>query len=168
MPTVTSGMPVEAVIEKVKNAIVYTGVSQETPGRDLRVAEVQLILRVVATESGGGGLTFRVPIVGMELKAGATITRKDTHTIDIALKPPASPGPVAIRGGDIERTLVDAIDTIRAVMASAAAGKDPWVVSASTVDISFVVTKESKISLGVEGELGRDITQTLRLSLVPT
>ena len=143
---VVRGMPVEMLIEKVKDAIVYAGVSQESPDHDL---------------------TFRVPVVGMELKAGAKVARRDTHTIDIILKPPTAPGTLAVRGDDVEDALVNAIDTIRAVMTSAATGTDPWVVCTSTADISFVLTKEGKISLGVEGELASEVTQTLRLSLIP-
>jgi hypothetical protein len=50
---------------------------------------------------------------------------------------------------------------------SAAAGNDPWVLSESTVDISFGMTKEGSISVGAGGELANEITQTLRLSLMP-
>jgi len=167
MPTAVSGMPVETLIGKVKDAIVYAGVSQESPDHDLRVASVQLILEVVATGSAGGRVTFRVPVVGMELTAGAKVTKRDTHTIDITLKPPTAPGGLPVRGNDVEDTLVEAIDTIRAVMTSAATGTDPWIICTSTVDIAFVLTKEGKISVGVEGELASEVTQTLRLSLVP-
>jgi len=162
-----SGMPVETLIERVKDAVIYAGVSQGSPGHGLRVASVQLILKVVASGSAGSGVTFRVPVIGMELKAGAKVSSRDTHTIDISLKPPTEPGHGAVRGGDVEKTLVEAVDTIRAVMLSAATGQDPWVLSTSTVDIAFVLTKEGAISLGVEGELASEVTQTLRLSLVP-
>jgi len=47
------------------------------------VASVQLILEVVASKTAGGGLDFRVPFIGMKLRLGATVTKKDTHTIDI-------------------------------------------------------------------------------------
>jgi len=52
-------------------------------------------------------------------------------------------------------------------MLSAAGGRDPWVLSAGTVAISFGVTKEGVISVGVEGELTNEATNTLRLKLVP-
>lgn len=168
MTTEVNGMPVDLIIGKVKDALVYAGVSQASPDHDLRVTSVQLILEVVAAEAGGTGVTFRIPVVGMELKAGVKITRRDTHTIDITLVPPGEPGHLPARyTPDVEDTLVDAIETIRTVMTSAARGRDPWVVSSSTVDISFVVTKDGQISLGVEGELSSEVTQTLRLSLEP-
>ena len=52
-------------------------------------------------------------------------------------------------------------------MASAAAGKDPWVLSDSMIDISFAITETGTISLGAEGELANEITQTFRLGLGP-
>jgi len=52
-------------------------------------------------------------------------------------------------------------------MAHAAAGDDPWILSTGTVDISFGVTRTGSISLGTNGELADEVTQTLRLRLIP-
>jgi hypothetical protein len=119
---------------------------------------------VVASNTAGGRLDFRVPVIGMKLRLGAAVTRKDTHTIDMTLVPKEER---PVRGGDIEEVLVSAIETIRRVVASAAAGRDPWVLSESTIDISFAVTETGTISLGAEGELASEVTQTLRLGLGP-
>ena len=52
-------------------------------------------------------------------------------------------------------------------MAHAAAGDDPWDLSEGTVDISFGVTKAGSISVGADGELANEVTNTLRLRLTP-
>ena len=62
---------------------------------------------------------------------------------------------------------MNAIATIRDVMTKAAEGDDPWVLSASTIDISFAITQTGTISLGVDGELANELTHTLRLGLTP-
>jgi hypothetical protein len=62
---------------------------------------------------------------------------------------------------------VNAIATIRKVVAKAAEGDDPWILSASTIDISFAITQTGSISLGADGELTGELTQTLRLGLAP-
>ena len=62
---------------------------------------------------------------------------------------------------------MNAIATIRDVMTKAAEGDDPWVLSASTIDISFAITQTGTISLGVDGELADELTHTLRLGLAP-
>ena len=103
----------------------------------------------------------------MKLSAGAKVTKKNTHTIDIALVPPKERPGRQVRGGDVEAILVNAIATIRDVMTSAAEGDDPWVLSAGKVDIYFAITRTGTISLGVDGELADEVTQTLRLGLVP-
>jgi hypothetical protein len=46
-----------------------------------------------------------------------------------------------------------AIETIRAAVASAAGGDDPFVLNDSTITISFAVTAEGTISIGVNGSL---------------
>ena len=42
-----------------------------------------------------------------------------------------------------------------------------WFLSAGTIDISFGITKTGSISLGVDGELANELTQTRRLGLAP-
>ena len=167
MKVTDDGVPVEALISVVKDAIKRAGISRTSQDRDLQVASVQLILDVVAAKTAGGGLDFRVPFIGMKLRVGGKVTSKDTHTIDITLVPPERRATRPVRGGDVEDALVNAIATVHAVMAQAAAGDDPWVLSASTIDIRFAITQTGTISLGVDGELTNEVTQTLRLGLAP-
>jgi hypothetical protein len=167
MKVTDEGVPVEALVGVVKESIKEAGVSRKSPTTDLRVGSVQLILEVVASKATGGKLNFQVPFIGMKLSAGAKVTKKNTHTIDMILVPPEERPGRQVRGGDVETVLVNAIATIRDAMASAAEGDDPWVLSTGKVDISFAITRNGSISLGVDGELTDEVTHTLRLGLVP-
>jgi NTP-dependent ternary system trypsin peptidase co-occuring protein len=162
------GVPIGALITVIKDSIKRAGVSRTSAARDLRVASVQLTLRVVADKTVGGGLNFQVPFIGMMFSAGSKVTKQDTHTVDMTLVPPDQPANFQVRGGDVEDALVDAITTIRQTMANAAAGDDPWVLSDGTIDISFAVTRTGAISLGVNGELSSEVRHTLRIGLVPS
>ncbi len=168
MKVTDEGVPVEALISVVKDSIKRAGISRTSQDRDLQVASVQLILDVVATKTAGGALDFRVPFSGMKHRVGGKVTNKDTHTINITLVPPEERATRQVRGGDVEEVLVNAIATVRAVVAEAAAGDDPWILSASTIDIRFAITQTGTISLGVDGELANEVTQTLRLGLAPS
>jgi hypothetical protein len=161
------GVPVEALVRVVKESIREAGVSRKSPTSDLRVGSVQLILEVVASKAAGGKLIFQIPFIGMKLSAGAKVTKQDTHTIDMTLVPPERQSGRQARSGDVQTTLVNAITTIRDVMASAAEGDDPWILSTGKVDISFAITRTGNISLGIDGELTNDVTHTLRIALVP-
>jgi len=167
MKVTDHGVPVEALINAVKDSVRRASVSRATPTADLRVVSVQLILEAVASTTVGGGLDFRVPFIGMKLRLGTKVTSKDTHTINITLLPPDDRDTRQVRGGEVEDALVNAIATIRAVMARAAEGDDPWILSAGTVDISFAVTQSGTISRGMDGELADELTHTLRLGLAP-
>jgi hypothetical protein len=156
-------VPANELISVIKTSIRRAGVSSTA---DLQVTSVQLILKVIATSARGGGLNFRVPVLGMQLIVRGEITRQDTHTLDLTLTPPVQPPGHELRDGDVEDAIVDAITTIRSVIASATEGDDPWVLSSSTVDISFVITETGTISLGLEGELANEVTHTLRLGLI--
>jgi hypothetical protein len=162
------GVPVDILISVIKDSIKQAGVSRTSQTRDLQVASVQLILDVVASKTAGGGVDFRVPFIGMKLSLGAKVTKKDTHTIDIALVPPEERDTRQVRGAEeVQEILVDAIATIRDVMTKAAEGDDPWILSASTIDISFAIAQTGTITLGANGELADELTHTLRLGLAP-
>jgi hypothetical protein len=160
-----NGVPVDTLIATIKESIKQAGVSRTSASADLRIKSVRLILEVVASQAAGGKLDICVPFIGMKMSLGAKVTRENTHTMDIALVPPPESGPV-VRGDDVEAALVKAITTIRQVMASAAQGDDPWVLDEATVDIVFAVTKTGSISIGVDGDLTGEVTNTIRLGLV--
>jgi Trypsin-co-occurring domain 2 len=162
------GVPLDELIEAVKSSVTRAGVSRASQDPDFQVTSVQLVLKVVAAGTSGGSLDFRVPFIGMRLKVGATVTRQDTHTIDLTLTPPEWAGRQVRGGEDVEEALVNAVAAIRAITAKAAEGDDPWIMSEGTVDISFVITQTGTISLGVDGELSGEVTQLLRLQLAPT
>jgi hypothetical protein len=167
MRVVEDTVPVRDLIETVQHAIKAANLSRTDVERDLRVGAVHLTINAVATRSAGGGIDFRIPVIGMAVKVGGKVSRKDTHTIEITLVPPDLKRPPELRDGDIESVFVDAIGTIRAAVATAAAGDDPFALTDGTVTIAFAVTREGTITLGVDGELGDELTHTLKLSLVP-
>ena len=167
MEVTRDGVPVPEVIAAVKRAIRAASVSAADQGRDLRVGSVTLILHAVATRSSGGGLNFRVPFIGMEVQLGARLTIRDTHEIHINLTPPSEEHRAEVRDRGLDDVLVEAIETIRAAIASAAAGDDPFILNDSTINISFAVTAEGTISIGVNGSLSEEVTHTLILTLVP-
>ena len=120
MKVTDAGVPVEALITTVKEAVKRAGVSRTSSQTDLQVESIQLVLQALASKTARGALDFRIPFIGMRLRAGTKITGQDTHTIDMTLKPPDKPT-CEVRGSNVEDTLADAIVTIRTAMAHAAA-----------------------------------------------
>lgn len=166
MHVTKDGVPIEELIDTIKQAIKTASVSSTDLDRDLQVRSVQLTLNAVAIRSLGGGLDFRIPFIGMPVKLGSKITKQDTHAIDISLIPPDLKGRPELRDSDIESVFVDAITTIRTAVASAATGDDPFILTQSSVNISFAITAEGTISLGVDGGLSNELTHKLTLGLV--
>jgi hypothetical protein len=167
MRVTDSGVPVQDLIQAVKQAIKAANVSRSAHDRDLRIGSVRLTLHAVATRSYGGGLNFHIPLIGTEVNVGGKVTRQDTHEIEVSLIPPAPAERPEIRDGDLGPVLVEAIETIRATIAAAAGGEDPFVLDESAIKIAFGVTADGDISIGVNGSWGNELTQTLSLSLVP-
>jgi hypothetical protein len=160
-----TGVDVTALVSAIKASIKKANVSSTNPGRDLQVTSIDLVLNTVATEKSGGGVELRVPFIGMKLKFGANVTHNDTHAINMTLIP--EPVTRGVLRGTIEDNLVAAIQTIRAVVAEAAGGDDPFGLQQSAVEIAFAITSAGTLTLGVEGELSKTVSHTLRLHLGP-
>jgi len=73
------GVAMPDVIADVKLAIKEANISATDEDRDLRVGSVILTLHALAARSAGGGLDFRLPFIGMQVKVGSRVTRSDTH-----------------------------------------------------------------------------------------
>jgi hypothetical protein len=156
------GVPVDELVATVKDAIKAANISATDSARDLAVTSVYLKLNTVATVTLGGSLDFRIPFAGLRVKLGETVTRVNTHVIELTLVPEAV---IPTRDAAVEGILVDAIETVRSVMSRAAAGDDPFVLRDGAVELEFGVTSDGSISLVVDAGLKDDITHTLRVSL---
>jgi hypothetical protein len=162
---VTYGVPVDELVTAIKRAIKQANVSSTDADRDLQVAMVYLKLHTIATIKAGGSLDFRIPVLGMKLKIGGSVTHQDTHSLEMTFVP-EEPGPQhEVRDGEVETALVEAIETLRAVMARAAEGDDPFVLRDSSVELTFAVSEDGTVSFGVDGDLRDEVTHTMRLSL---
>ncbi|MET8121440.1 trypco2 family protein [Micromonospora sp. NPDC005189] len=166
MDVIDYSVPVEELVSAVKDAVKQAGISTTDVGRDLRVGSVQLVLSAVVTTKLGGGLDFRVPVIGWKVKVGGSRSRQRTHTIDITLVAEDLQDRHELRNSAVEETLVEAITTIRAAVAAGTDGDDPLVLKAGTVELVFGVTDQGTISVGAEGELTDEVTNTLRIELV--
>jgi hypothetical protein len=72
-----------------------------------------------------------------------------------------------VRVASLDLALVDSIETIRAVLATAADGDDPFILNDAKITLSFAVTAEGEISIGIDGSMSDEVTHSLILTLVP-
>lgn len=167
MDITEDGVAVDDVVGLVKRVIRAANISTTDLDRDLRVVGLHLTLNTVAASTAGGRVELRIPFVGMKLRLGGSVSRRDTHTVEITLVPPDLAGQYEVRDGRIETALLGAITGIREVIARGAGGHDPFQLETSTVTLTFAITRDGTLSLGAEGELHDDVTHTLRLDLEP-
>ena len=167
MKVTEDGVPVQDVIAAVKLAIKEANVSATDEGRDLRVESVRLIVHALATRTVGGGLNFTVPFIGMPVRLGTKVTKSDTHEIEINLIPPGQDAEHEVRKASLDQALVDAIETVRAVVASTADGDDPFALNDAKITLSFAVTADGDISIGIDGSMTDEVTHTLVLAPTP-
>jgi hypothetical protein len=101
----------------------------------------------------------------MPVSFGAKLTTRDTHQIRISLAPSVSH---EVRGGEeVEETLVQAIETVRAVVARGVADADTFEHRSSEIELSFAVTENGSVALVGTADLTGEITHPLKLTLGP-
>jgi NTP-dependent ternary system trypsin peptidase co-occuring protein len=159
------GLAVEELVGAVRRAAAQAAISDADAGRDMRITGLELTLHAVAKRDVGSKLEFRIPVLGMPISIGAKVTTHDTHKIKISLVPVASGHQV--RGGDVEETLVQAIETVRAVVARGLGESDAFEHRSSEVELSFAVTDSGSIALVGTADLSGEVTHTLKLTLGP-
>jgi hypothetical protein len=165
MEVTDTGVSVDSLIDAVKAAVKEAGISAADTDRALRVVSIQLNLTVVATTTAGAKLEFKIPFVGMNVKLGGAATTKNTHTIDITLVPPDLAPGHELRDGGVDEVLVEAVETVLALVDRAAGGEDPFLLKESTVELSFAITETGSISLGIDREAGDEVTHKLKITL---
>lgn len=167
MKVTEDGIPVQDVVAAVKLAIKEANVSATDKDRDLRVDSVKLILHALAIRTAGGSLNFTVPFIGMPVRLGTKVTKSDTHEIEINLVPPSQDAGEEVREASLDMVLVDAIETVRAVIASTSDDDDPFALNDAKITLSFAVTAEGDISIGIDESMSDEVRQTLVLGLAP-
>ncbi|WP_213009041.1 trypco2 family protein [Paractinoplanes toevensis] len=160
-------VPIGELIDAVKGAIKAANISAASPDSAVRVGLVRLTMNAVATDQVGGGVDFRIPVIGWRLKAGVTRASQRTHTIEITLQPKGRAPRFEVRDQAVEEALVRAIDTIRFAINTAAGGDDPFALESGIIELVFGVTDKGTISVGAEAELRDEVTHKLRLELTP-
>jgi hypothetical protein len=162
------GLPVEELVTAVRNVAEAANVSDRNAGRDIRITGLELTLHAVATRTYGSKVEFRIPFIGMPVSVGTKITSRNTHRIQVKLVPPELAPRFEVRGGaEVEETLLEAVDTIRAILAAAAGAADSFVLHSGEVELAFTVTDTGSITLVGVADLADDLTHTLKLTLGP-
>jgi hypothetical protein len=100
----------------------------------------------------------------LPVKIGGSVTRQNSHVMEMTLVPEDS-GFIETRDASVDAVLVDAIETVRAVMTRAAEGDDPFILHEGAVELTFGVAADGTISVGIDGELKDEVTQTMRLTI---
>jgi hypothetical protein len=159
------GLAVEDLVTAVRRAAARAAISDADAGRDMRITGLELTLHALARRDHGAKLEFRIPFLGMPVSFGSKVTTRDTHQIKISLAPVSS---YEVRGGEeVEETLVQAISTIRAVVARGFGDADAFEHRSSEVELSFAVTSDGSVALVGTLDLSGEVTHTLKLTLGP-
>ncbi|GAA4261189.1 hypothetical protein GCM10022255_092860 [Dactylosporangium darangshiense] len=157
---------IKDLVVSVKNAVKAANISTSDTNRDLRIAKLELTLNAVTTADLGGGIEFRLPVIGSLVKIGGKTIRQQTHTLHVELAADDLPT-YETRSDDVQEVLVEAIEQIRHIITVADDGDDPMNLKSGSVELVFGVTNQGTVNLGVSSELTDEVTHTLKLEFQP-
>jgi hypothetical protein len=157
------------LIATIKRGIAMAGLDAEGDDKNLRIVTVGLKLEAVAESAQGGGLRFRLPILGLEGKANARFASRAVHAIELTLEPVEADDPEYVRaiGPDVATAIEEAVATVWTTVQQARAGDDPWLLRSGTLRFEFVVTSEGAIALGVDSSRLHQHANTLTIEIEP-
>ena len=159
-----AGVDVEQVIGEVKDAIRVAKLLDQGGGPGVDVTQVDLTLKVVTSISAGHEVKFKVPLIDLEFKFGASAGQQEAQTIAIAFTPIEPETESARR---IKTQLVDGIVGVRRSLKHAMAGEVPLGLKSATVTLDFVYDVKGNVSLLVKGDAESKWANTVKLTLGP-
>jgi hypothetical protein len=161
------GADVEDVVRQVKEAVAAVQAAQAERGPDaaaVEVVRVDLTIRTVATRSGGGEISVRVPFVGQDLGGGVAVSREQVQTVQLSLVPPTLVAK-GTRRWDVSAELVAAILGIEDGLRRSAAAEPRFELDTAAVELNLVLGRDGRLSLLGRGSAGRELTHTVKLHL---
>jgi len=114
----------------------------------------------------GGKVDVRVPVIGAHLRIGGRRVRQRMHTVQVMLVPEHY-GRARHDHGAGDEELVMALRAIRDLMDPSGHGGHSWSVAGGTVQVSFAVTDEGSISVGLNSDRSDEHVHSLQLELRP-
>ncbi len=157
---------IDAVVGQVKQAIATVQGDSAPGNRTVTITAAELTLNAVVTKDAGGNLKFR--LFGLDLGAGVELSKADTQTIVVTLKPvEAGEVAFAVVGEDVAGKLVSALRAIRGSVERAAADQPRFDVSEASVELNFQIDKDGTIDFIVAGGATTTNVQTVKLMLGP-
>jgi hypothetical protein len=162
----SESVAIRNLVEVVKASICEVQGAEEPRGGELVVASAELNLHVMMDTTVGGKVDVRVPVIGAHLRIGGRRVRHRMHTVRVQLVPEHHGRTRHDHGaGDLE--LVMALSAIRDLMEPGGEGGHAWSVAGGTVDVSFGVTEEGSISVGLNSDRSDEHVHSLQLELQP-
>lgn len=153
---------IEKIVAQIKKAVLALDKDAPANGGRITITEADLTLEAVLTKDVGGDFKFK--IFGHDLGGGTKLTKADTQTIEVKLKPRAADA-MAFGDDEIATKLLAAMRAIRDGVSHAASDEPRFVLEEGSVELNFEVDKDGNLDFIVAGERKSANTQTVKLTL---
>lgn len=166
MEVSNESVTIRTLVDVVKASICEVQGSGEPRPGELVAVSAELDLRVMMDTAAGGRVDVRVPVIGAHLRIGGQRKRHRMHTVRVQLVPERY-GRARHDHGAGDEELVEALRAVRNLMDRAGDGGHSWSVSAGTVEVSFAITEQGSISVGLNSDHRDEHVHSLQLELQP-
>ena len=166
MEVTSESVAIRTLVEVVKSSICEVQGAAEPRAGELVAASATLTLHVMMDTTVGGKVDLRVPVIGAHLRIGGRRGRHRMHSVHVSLVPEHH-GRTHHDHGTGDPELVMALRAIRDLLDGTGHGGHSWSVAGGTVQVSFAVTDEGSISVGLTGDRSDEHVHSLELELQP-
>jgi hypothetical protein len=156
---------IDGVVTELKKAILALAKDAPADGGHIAVTQADITLQAVVTNSGGPDAKFT--IFGHAIGVKGELSKADTQTIEITLKPKIADA-MAFSAEDVSEKLVEAMRAIRDSVAHASTDDPPFALDTATVELNFELDKSGSIDFVVAGERKTANTHSIKLTLSST
>jgi hypothetical protein len=162
----SESVAIRNLVEVIKASICEVQGAEEPRHGELVVSAAELNLHVMMDTTVGGKVEVRVPVIGARLRIGGRRIRHRMHTVHVMLVPEHY-GRARHDHGPGDDELVSALHAVKDLMDPTSAGGHSWSVAGGTVQVSFAVTEEGSISVGLNSDHSDEHVHSLQLELQP-
>jgi hypothetical protein len=162
----SESVAIRNLVEVIKSSICEAQGAEEPRPGELVVSSAELNLQVMMDTTVGGKVDVRVPVIGAHLRIGGRRIRHRMHTVHVVMVPEHY-GRAQHDHGPGDQELVSALHAIKDLMEPGSPGGHSWSVATSTVQVSFAVTEEGSISVGLNSDRSDEHVHSLQLELQP-
>lgn len=156
-------IPIADLVNSIKRALFFKQAEMQEYG--IRIRNIELTLKTVATADAGAKISLQIPILG-KIEFGSEISEKSIQTTSLTLKLPTSVKTERrFELMEMDETIAQSIfSIIEGVKAAKSQDSTPLEMDEAFAEFNFILSGDTKISMIIESGFESELSNNLRIN----